>query len=61
LSPRQNTKNLAVSVMNPAVQIVESPTNSASGFRLLLGDVSNSDNEEFVRILWKTRSTPVSI
>jgi len=47
--------------MNPAVQIVESPTNSASGFRLLLGDVSNSDNEEFVRILWKTRSTPVSI
>jgi len=61
LSPRQNTDNLAVSVMNPAVQIAESPINSASGFGFLLGHVRNSDNEHFILILWETRPTPVSI
>jgi len=39
MSPRYNADNLAVSVMNPAVQIAVSPINSASGFRILLADV----------------------
>jgi hypothetical protein len=32
--------------MNPAVQTDESPLNLTSGFRLLLEELSNSDNEE---------------
>jgi len=34
--------------MNPAVKVAESPINSDSVFRLILEDMSNSDNEDVV-------------
>jgi hypothetical protein len=44
--PESNSDNLAVSVLNTAVQIDEIPIILASVFRILLEELSNSDNED---------------